>query len=140
MGPPVQHLQAVADHFGDKIVMLGLDIGPFTALGSREDGQVLLQELGVSYPAGTTFAAKIVRDYQVTGMPSTFFIRPDGEIVRNWTGILTEAKLSELVEELLAAQQAGMQVVASVRPGNQPLPADFSVTIISSFAEVDVEA
>lgn len=96
-------LQAVHDEFGDQIVLLGLDVGPFTALGSREEGQALLQELGVTYPAGTTFDAQVVREYQITGMPSTFFITPNGEAVRKWTGLLTEAKMIELVEELIEA-------------------------------------
>jgi thiol-disulfide isomerase/thioredoxin len=96
-------LQAVNDAFGDRIVLFGLDVGPFTALGSNEEGQALLQELGITYPAGTTSDAAVVREYQITGMPSTYFIAPNGEVVRKWTGLLTEAKLTELVEELLEA-------------------------------------
>jgi thiol-disulfide isomerase/thioredoxin len=96
-------LQAVYDEFGDQIVLLGLDVGPFTSLGSREEGQALLRELGITYPSGTTFDAQVVREYQITGMPSTFFVAPNGEVVRKWTGILTEAKLSELVRELIEA-------------------------------------
>jgi hypothetical protein len=63
----------------------------------------LLEELGVTYPTGTTVEAQVVREYQITGMPSTFFITPNGEVVRKWTGLLTEAKMAELVEELLEA-------------------------------------
>jgi thiol-disulfide isomerase/thioredoxin len=96
-------LQAVYDEFGDQIVLLGLDVGPFTSLGSREEGQALLRELGITYPSGTTFDAQVVREYQITGMPSTFFVAPNGEVVRKWTAILTEAKLSELVRELIEA-------------------------------------
>jgi thiol-disulfide isomerase/thioredoxin len=96
-------LQAVNDEFGDQIVLLGLDVGPFTSLGSSDEGKALIQELGVTYPAGTTSDAQVVREYQITGMPSTFFIAPNGEVVRKWTGLLTEAKLTELVEELLEA-------------------------------------
>jgi thiol-disulfide isomerase/thioredoxin len=100
-------MQAVYERFQDEIILFGLDVGPFTALGSRDDGRALVDALGVTYPTGTTFEAEVVRAYQVTGMPSTFFILPDGEIVRKWTGILTEEKLVELVEELLARSQAG---------------------------------
>jgi thiol-disulfide isomerase/thioredoxin len=99
-------LQAVHAEFGDRIVLFGLDVGPFTALGTSEEGQALIQELGVTYPTGTTIDAEVVRAYQITGMPSTFFIKPNGEIVRKWTGLLTEAKLAELVEELLEASSS----------------------------------
>lgn len=96
-------LQAVSDQFGDDIILFGVDVGPFTALGSRDDGRALIRELGVTYPVGTTFDSSVVRAYRVRGMPTTFFITPQGEIVNTWTGLLTRDKLAELVGELLAA-------------------------------------
>jgi thiol-disulfide isomerase/thioredoxin len=95
--------QAVNSQFGDEVLLVGLDVGPFTNLGTREDGQALLEELGVTYPAGTTSDANVVREYGLIGMPTTYFIKPDGELVQQWTGLLTEDKLTELVEELLDA-------------------------------------
>lgn len=96
-------LQAAYEQFGDRVILLGLDVGPFTALGSNEQGRALIKELGVTYPAGTTSDPTVVRSYQLTGMPSTYFIEPSGEIVRKWTGLLTQDKLAELIAELLAA-------------------------------------
>ena len=96
-------LQAVHDEFGDRILLLGLDVGPFTALGTSEEGNALVQELGITYPTGTTSDSSVVRAYQITGMPSTFFIKPNGEVDRKWTGLLTEEKLTELAEDLLNA-------------------------------------
>jgi thioredoxin-like negative regulator of GroEL len=54
---------------------------------------------------GTTSEPGVIQAYQITGMPSTLFITPDGRIVRKWTGLLTEEKLTELVQELL--QESG---------------------------------
>ncbi len=96
-------LQAVYEDFDGQFLLLGLDIGPFIALGSREDGRALLKELGVTYPVGTTFEAEVITNYRVIGMPTTHFITPEGEIVETWTGLLTEGKMTELVEELLVA-------------------------------------
>jgi len=93
--------QEVSQQFGDEIILLGLDVGPFTNLGTSEQGQALVQELGITYPTGTTSNADLVRNYQILGMPTTYFVTPDGEIVRTWTGLLTEDKLAELVEELI---------------------------------------
>jgi thiol-disulfide isomerase/thioredoxin len=90
---------------GDEIILLGLDVGPFTNLGTSEDGMDLLQTLGVTYPAGTTADADVVREYELIGMPTTYFITPDGEIIRQWTGLLTEDKLTELVEELIRVSE-----------------------------------
>jgi thiol-disulfide isomerase/thioredoxin len=93
--------QEVYVEFGDEILMLGLDVGSFTNLGSSEDAQALIQELGVTYPVGTTNDAQVVRDYGLIGMPTTYFIKPNGELHQQWTGLLTEAKLAELVQELI---------------------------------------
>lgn len=96
-------LQAVYGEYQDRVLLFGLDVGPFIALGSQEDGQALLEELAITYPAGTTADPEIVRAYQVLGMPTTYFITPQGEIVRTWTGLLTRDQTSELVEALLVA-------------------------------------
>ena len=96
-------LQRIHDRFNDRIVLFGLDIGPFVFLGSREEGQELLQQLDITYPAGSTEDAQVVQDYRVLGMPTTVFIKPNGEIMDNWTGLITEDKLAELIEELIAA-------------------------------------
>jgi thiol-disulfide isomerase/thioredoxin len=93
--------QRVSDQFGDDILLFGLDVGPFTNLGTSEQGQALVQELGITYPTGTTGNPDLVQNYQILGMPTTYFVTPDGEIVRTWTGLLTEDKLAELVEELI---------------------------------------
>jgi thiol-disulfide isomerase/thioredoxin len=98
--------QEVHIEFGDSIVLLGLDVGPFTSLGTREDAEGLIEELGVTYPIGTTDHAGVVRDYGLIGMPTTYFLTPDGEVHRQWTGLLTEEKLVELVDELLDASKS----------------------------------
>ena len=66
--------QEVYDEYRDRIVMLGIDLGPFTGLGSSDQGRALLNELGVSYPAGTTEDADVVARFQVLGMPTTLFV------------------------------------------------------------------
>ncbi len=94
--------QEISDERGSEFILLGIDIGPFTALGTRDEGRALLEELQISYPAGTTFDSSVVVDYRVFGMPSTYFITADGEIVNSWTGLLTKEKISELIDELIA--------------------------------------
>jgi thiol-disulfide isomerase/thioredoxin len=95
--------QEVHEEFGDQVTLVGVDVGTFTGLGNEEQGRALLQEIGATYPAGTTDNAEVMRAYQVIGMPTTLFITPDGEIAERWTGLLTKDKMVELVEELLEA-------------------------------------
>ena len=97
--------QEVYDEYSDRILMLGIDLGPFTGLGNSDQGRALLDELGVSYPAGTTEDSDVVARFQVLGMPTTLFVTADGGVVAKWTGILTKEKLIEHVEELLAAAE-----------------------------------
>ena len=73
--------QEVYDEYSDRILMLGIDLGPFTGLGNSEQGRALLSELGVSYPAGTTEDANVVAHFQVLGMPTTLFVTADGGVV-----------------------------------------------------------
>lgn len=96
-------LQEVHEEFGDQVLLVGVDVGAFTGLGNEQEGRALLQEVGVTYPTGTTSNAEVMRAYQVIGMPTTLFITPDGEIVERWTGLLTKDKMVELIEELLEA-------------------------------------
>ena len=93
--------QRVYEERADEVVLLGVDIGPQQLLGTREEGRRLLSDLGVTYPAGTTFSDTIVRDYQILGMPATYFIATDGSLVRKWSGVLNEEKLHELIDELV---------------------------------------
>ena len=97
------HFQRVYDQRGQDFIILGLDVGPFTLLGSSEEGQALLQELNVTYPAGTPSDGSSIAAYGVLGMPTTVFLTPDGTVHRTWVGLLTEDKLTELIDSLLAA-------------------------------------
>ena len=94
-------LQMFYEDFKDQVLLLGIDLGQFTGLGTQEDAQELLQELGVSYPAGSTENASVIPDYRVLGMPSTVFIDGNGEIFSNWTGVLNDKVLREKTLEML---------------------------------------
>jgi thiol-disulfide isomerase/thioredoxin len=95
-------IQAVFDGRGHEVTVVGIDIGPQQFLGSREDGKQLLIDLGVTYPAGTTFDEGVVRNFRVVGMPTTFFINADGSLLRAWSGLLNEDKFNEFIDEMLA--------------------------------------
>ena len=95
------HFQEFYDEFEERINFVGVDVGQFTNLGSQDDAKELLTDLKVTYPAGFTEDGQAVREY-VTGMPTTVFITPQGEVFRSWTGYLSKDKLTEITEEMLA--------------------------------------
>src|SRR5713226_394388 len=86
-----------------KFALIGVDIGPFIGLGSRDDARALLRELKITYPAGTTFDIRTIRNYEVLGMPTTVFITTDGRIWRKYTGLLTFDQMKAFSAELVRA-------------------------------------
>jgi len=40
--------------------MLAVDVGPYTGLGTRDDGLALLRDLKITFPAGTVFNEDIL--------------------------------------------------------------------------------
>jgi thiol-disulfide isomerase/thioredoxin len=95
-------LQRFHNEYQDEVLLLGIDVGQFTGLGNKGDAQNLLQELGITYPAGFTDDGSIMRKYEVLGMPTTVFIDSNGEIFRNWTGSLDRDTLEQITNEMLA--------------------------------------
>jgi len=94
-------LQIFYDQFKDQTTLIGIDLGQFTGLGSRQDAKDLLQELGVTYPAGFTNDASVVRDFKLLAMPTTVFIRADGTVFEIWRGALDRNVLIGIVQEML---------------------------------------
>jgi len=79
-------LQQFSDEFSDRVTLLGVDLGQFTGLGSLQDAEALLEELGVTYPAGFTSDEDVIKNYRVFGLPATIFIDSEGKIFKTWGG------------------------------------------------------
>ncbi len=94
--------QSFADEYAGRTLVLGVDLGPFFSLGSQDDAVKLLNDLSVTYPAGYTEDANVVRELGVLGLPATFFVNPDGSLHRKWQGVLNGEKLAEITDEMLA--------------------------------------
>ena len=93
--------QRVYDDLGDQFLLVGVDIGPFTGLGSNADARALLEELNISYP--TAYATEDpTRSFAVLGMPTTVLFTADGRTVAKRTGFLPEDALRSSVKDLLA--------------------------------------
>jgi thiol-disulfide isomerase/thioredoxin len=96
-------LEAAYEEYGDRVIFIGVDIGPLVGLGDRDDALALLSQSAVTFPAGSTPDVTIMRDYRVLGTPATYFFTPDGEVVQQWNGFLTRGQLDENIEALLVA-------------------------------------
>ncbi len=95
--------QRVYDDFKDEIILFGLDIGPFMGLGSNRDAENLLRELNIRYPTGYAHNRDPVVQNNITAMPTTLFITPDGKTFRKKVGLLRESEMREIVQDLIDA-------------------------------------
>jgi thiol-disulfide isomerase/thioredoxin len=94
--------QEAYDRHGERVLLVGVDIGPFIGLGSNEQGKRLLEELEVSYPAAYAVDDRPVRRSRVIGMPTTVFFDGEGSVVDAHAGILTQRQIDEWFERLAA--------------------------------------
>lgn len=95
------HFQQLADEYSGEFVLIGIDVGPFTGLGTHDDALALLEELDVSYPAGRALERDPLIDYNATGMPTTVFFSADGEVVHTQIGMIPEDQMRQRIEELI---------------------------------------
>ena len=93
--------QEFRDEYQGRVILVGVDLGQFLRLGSKENAQKLLAELGVSYAAGFTDDGSVVESHRVLGLPTTIFITAEGNLHKKWDGVLNRDKLSEIAEQML---------------------------------------
>jgi cytochrome c biogenesis protein CcmG/thiol:disulfide interchange protein DsbE len=66
-----------------------------------------IKEFDITYPNGPDLGSRISRAYNVQGVPETFFVTPQGKIAEVFVGPLSEARLTSILERLLAATNGG---------------------------------
>ena len=89
--------------YGDKVLFIGVDVGPYVGLGTYKTGQALVDEVGMTYVAGNTSNRSVITDWRVQSMPSTFLIGKDGRVHDIIIGAISGSRLSQKVRELIAA-------------------------------------
>jgi thiol-disulfide isomerase/thioredoxin len=89
-------LQAAAERYGDRVLIIGVDQGE-----SPEIVQSYVDQLGLTFaiPLDSEFAVGEL--YNVRGLPTTYFIDPQGIIRQMWLGEMNSITLAEGVAEIL---------------------------------------
>jgi cytochrome c biogenesis protein CcmG, thiol:disulfide interchange protein DsbE len=90
-------LQDAARRNADRFTFVGVDVQDVDS-----DAQAFLRKYRVSYPNGSGNAGPISIQYGMRGVPETYFIAPDGKLVRKWN-TLTAADLEQFLAELQRA-------------------------------------
>jgi thiol-disulfide isomerase/thioredoxin len=96
-------MEGVYEEYRDRVLFVGLDIGSFIGLGSEDEARAVLDDQGITFPAGGTPDIDVLRDYEVLRTPSIYFVEPDGEILQKWDKILGAKGLREYLDELIEA-------------------------------------
>ena len=96
-------LEAAWREYGDKVLFVGVDVGPYVGLGTYGQGKNLVEEFGITYPTGNTGSRGVIVDWQVASMPSTFLINRDGRVHDIVIGGISSSRLTLKVRELIAA-------------------------------------
>ncbi len=81
---------------GDQVRFVGLNTQD--ALPQAEE---LVEQTGVTYDLGLDPEGELFRAFEVSSMPSTFFVDEHGGIVHRQAGLITEEQLRELIAEHL---------------------------------------
>jgi cytochrome c biogenesis protein CcmG/thiol:disulfide interchange protein DsbE len=85
--------QSVAERLDGQVAFLGVNHQDDRAGGAR-----MLEELGVTFPAGYDPRGEVALAYGLLGMPSTVFVSPDGRLLERHLGEMTAEQLEAAVE------------------------------------------
>jgi cytochrome c biogenesis protein CcmG/thiol:disulfide interchange protein DsbE len=94
-------LQSAAMREAGRVQFVGVNVEDIDA-----DAQAFLRKYGVTYPNGSGNAGAISVAYGMRGVPETYFIAPDGRLIRKWN-TLTAADLDQFLAELQRASGVG---------------------------------
>ncbi len=101
-------LEAAWEKYKDRgFILVGVDY-----VDTEPAARAYMKEFKLTYPNGPDVQTLISQAYRITGVPETYFITKDGEMLAgkdadgkpyaNWIGPLNKAALEERIEKLLA--------------------------------------
>ena len=72
-----------------------------------KDALAYLDKYGVTYPSGPDLGDKISQSYGITGVPETFFIDREGNIIHVQIGPVEHNQFYGLLDKLVATTEQG---------------------------------
>jgi cytochrome c biogenesis protein CcmG, thiol:disulfide interchange protein DsbE len=89
-------LEAGSKAYADRVAFIGVNVQDTEPL-ARD----FMRRFGVTYPNGRDASGAIAVEYGMSGVPETYFVDRNGQLVRKWQGALDEARLRSYLDELL---------------------------------------
>lgn len=81
------------------VVFIGVDY-----VDTEKEALAYIEEFDITYINGPDIGTRIAQDYNIKGVPETFFVAKNGELRGIHIGPLKSPQLDEKIEELLAEQ------------------------------------
>jgi cytochrome c biogenesis protein CcmG/thiol:disulfide interchange protein DsbE len=92
------------------VVILGVDY-----VDTETEARNFMQEFGVTYPSGPDIGTRISQEFKITGVPETYFITPDGNLLAgkdeygralgNHIGPISAGVLEARIQKLIGANR-----------------------------------
>jgi len=88
-------LSKIAKDLGDRVEFIGVAVND-----SRENAEKFMEEFDITYENGLDIS-DIGPAYKITGIPETFWIDKNGQIIDRWIGAIDEAGLISRTQRLI---------------------------------------
>ena len=94
-------IERVKQDVGDEVAFLGI------AVNDRlEDARELVEETGITWHVARDPHGELTAALEPVGMPTTYLVSPEGEIVEQLTGEVEEDELRDLLQEHFGVEPA----------------------------------
>lgn len=90
-------LEQSAQRYEGKVHFLGVDY-----LDTEPKARAYLERFDITYPSGPDLGSRISNDFNIQGVPETFFIGKDGTIRGIKIGPISQSELDGWIAQLLA--------------------------------------
>lgn len=89
-------LEQGSRQYRDRVTFIGVNVQD-----TEPNARAFLRRFGVTYPNGMDVSGAIAVDYGMSGVPESYFVDANGQLVRKWQGPLDADRLRTYLDELL---------------------------------------
>lgn len=89
-------LSRVGSEYEDKVEFIGIAVND-----GRNEAKAFLKEFDINYDNGMDITGGINKSYKITGIPETFFIDLNGEIIDHWIGPIDEKTMIDRINKII---------------------------------------
>ena len=91
-------LEFISNEFNGRLQVIGIQQ---LGIDSVEDGQIFVDQLGLTFLLGPDPDNQIMKKYEIVGFPTTIILDKDHKIFKVWVGYINRDQLIEIIEKVL---------------------------------------